>query len=147
MGDFNINLLHSETCNFAQNFLLFSQSLNLMPTIDKPTRIHNRSATLIDNIFINKIDQTIYSGNIVSDLSDHYSQFCILKSNDVLTNSTKSKTFFRDYSSFSEVEFKKDLGQIDFENSINDDIDKSLSFFFKKLNKIANKHCCIETYF
>ena len=144
MGDFNINLLHSETCNFAQNFLLSLQSLNLMPTIDKPTRIHNKSATLIDNIFINKIGQPIYSGNIVSDLSDHYSQFCILKRNDLLTNSTKSKTFFRDYSCFSEVEFKKDLGQIDFENSINDDIDKSFSFFFKKLNKITNKHAPLK---
>ena len=77
MGDFNINLLRSETCNYAQNFLLSLQSFNLMPTIDKPTRVHNNSATLIDNSFVNQLGNNDTSGNIVSDISDHYSQFCI----------------------------------------------------------------------
>ena len=81
MGDFNINLLRSETCNYAQNFLLSLQSFNLIPTIDKPTRVYNNSATLIDNIFISKIEDEITSCNIVSDLSDHYSQFCAVHSN------------------------------------------------------------------
>ena len=48
-----------------------------MPSIDKPTREYNNSAILIDNILINKIEDQIWSGNIVSDISDHYSQFCV----------------------------------------------------------------------
>ena len=59
MGDFNINLLRSETCNHAQNFILSMQCFNLMPTIDKPTRVHNDSATLIDNIFVSKLENNI----------------------------------------------------------------------------------------
>ena len=51
MSDTNINPLHSSTCNYVQNFLFSLQSLSLIPTIDKPTRIYNNSATLIDNIF------------------------------------------------------------------------------------------------
>ena len=74
MGDFNINLLCSETCKYAHNFLLSLQSINLLPTIDKPTRVYNDSATLIDNIFINNYESNCLSGNIVSDLSDHYPQ-------------------------------------------------------------------------
>ena len=72
MGDININLLRFESCNYAQNFLISLQSLNLTPTIDKPTRVYNNSATLIDNIFVNKLDDHILSGNIISDISDHF---------------------------------------------------------------------------
>ena len=56
MGDFNINLLHAESSRYAQEFLLSLQSFSFIPTIDKPTRVHNSSATLIDNILTNKVD-------------------------------------------------------------------------------------------
>ena len=62
MVEFNINLLGVETCNYAHNVLL---------SIDKPTRVYKNTATLIDNILVNKMDAGIYSGNIVSDISDH----------------------------------------------------------------------------
>ena len=52
MGDTNLNLLGFHSCKYAQNFILSLQSFNLMPTIDKPTRVHNNSYSLIDNIFI-----------------------------------------------------------------------------------------------
>ena len=73
MGDFNINLLHDETSCYAQDFLLSLQSFSFIPTIDKPTRVYNNSATLIDNILTNKVDVEITSGNIISDIRDHYS--------------------------------------------------------------------------
>ena len=43
MGDFNINLLGVETCNYAHNFLLSLQSFSLIPTIDKPTRVYKNT--------------------------------------------------------------------------------------------------------
>ena len=54
------------------------QSCHFIPTIDKPTRVHRNSATLIDNIFTNSPEQYIVSGNIISDISDHFTQFCII---------------------------------------------------------------------
>ena len=79
MGDFNINLLHAETSCYAYDFLLSLQSFSFIPTIDKPTRVYNNSATLIDNILTNKVDVKITSGNIISDImiSDDYLQFCV----------------------------------------------------------------------
>ena len=53
MTDANINLLSYEWCKYAQEFLHLLQSYSFIPTIDKPTRVRNKSATLIDNIFIN----------------------------------------------------------------------------------------------
>ena len=146
MGDFNINLLRSETCNYAQNFLLSLQSFNLIPTIDKPTRVYNNSATLIDNIFISKIEDEITSGNIVSDLTDHYSQFCVVHSNRNIKNLIKTKQLIREYSNFSEEKFIDELSQINFDSAIVDttDIDKSFSFLFNKLNKTINKHAPLK---
>ena len=97
MSDFNINLLRCEACNFAQNFLQSLQSFHLIPTIDKPTRVHTNSATLIDNIFFSNIDETILSGNIVSDISDHYSQFCISRSENVINHQSKQAKLSRDF--------------------------------------------------
>ena len=67
-----IRLLKIETCDFSHNFLLSIQSYSFSPVIDKPTRVHNNSATLIDNILVNRIDFKLSSGNIVSDISGHY---------------------------------------------------------------------------
>lgn len=66
MRDANINLLSYKWCKFAQEFLCHLQSYSFIPTIHKP------SATLIDNIFINNDDANVQSGNILSDISDHY---------------------------------------------------------------------------
>lgn len=76
MDDFNIDLLKSEISDLSHNFLLSIQSYSFFPVIDKPTRVYNNSATLIDNIFVNRSDHRISGGNIVSDISDHYSHFC-----------------------------------------------------------------------
>ena len=65
MGDFNINLLHFHGSTHAQNFILSLQNLNLTLAIDKPSRVHKNSYSLIANIFINSLEYSICSGNIV----------------------------------------------------------------------------------
>ena len=49
-----------------------------MPLITAPTRVASRSKTLIDNIFINRYDQNIISGNILVGISDHMPQFALV---------------------------------------------------------------------
>ena len=78
MTDANINLLHFNSCNYAQDFLLTLQSLNLAPCIDKPTRVHRNSFKLIDNIFTNKVNENIFGGNMISDVSNRFSQFYLV---------------------------------------------------------------------
>jgi hypothetical protein len=85
----------------------------MIPTIDKPTRVHNNSATLIDNIFFNKMENEIISGNIVSDISDHYSQFCIMRSNKNILTNKHQKSLIRDYSAFTETNFLNELSHLD----------------------------------
>ena len=138
MTDANINLLSYESCKYAQRFLHSLQSFCFTPTIDKPTRVHNNSATLIDNIFVNNYEAHISSGNIVSDISDHFTQFCVCQS---LGEKSRSRTKFvtRDYSKFSEAKFVDDLAQLNWEAIIDNDINKSFSTFYNKLNRFQGE--------
>ena len=90
LGDFNIDLLKAQCSNYSQDFLMSLQSCYLIPTVVKRTRVRSTSATLIDNIFVNTPEKVLVSGNIISDRSDHFSQFCILAS--VVTFSADSFT-------------------------------------------------------
>ena len=50
---------------------------NFTPQITLPTRITEKTATLIDNIFVNGQTQKYNSGNITTSISDHLPQFII----------------------------------------------------------------------
>jgi hypothetical protein len=73
MGDFNIDLLKSESCDYADRFIeqLFTSSYT--PLITNQTRITQHTATIIDNIFTNNIEklENSINGIIFSDISDH----------------------------------------------------------------------------
>ena len=143
MGDFNINLLRFHDCKYAQNFILSLQSFNnLTPTIDKPTRVHHNSYSLIDNIFASNLEVTITSGNIISDLTDHFSQFCVLNSSNNLFDLQSTKMLLRDFSNYSEAKFLNELSQLDLTGAFSglNDVNKSFSVFYNKLNKLLNKH-------
>ena len=79
----------------------------MIPTIDKPARVHNNSFSLIDNIFTSKLNGDIISGNVISRITDHFTQFCIVRSLTVIAKNVKSS--IRDYSHFSEEIFSHDL--------------------------------------
>ena len=133
MGDFNIDLLKCESSNHSHNFLSSLQSCYLNPAIDKPTRVRPTSATLIDNIFINNPDKVIACGNLITDLSDHFSQFCILKSMKAKTRVKK----MLDFSRFSSDRLNADLCNVDwnalFANESND-VNSIFSSFYNKFN-------------
>ena len=42
LGDVKINILRTQTCNYAQQLLDCLQGYSLLPTIDKPTRLYNK---------------------------------------------------------------------------------------------------------
>lgn len=73
-GDFNVNLLSPDPSEFLNSMA----EISLIPTISKPTRITNTSASLIDNIFI-KLPFNFISGILVYDISDHLPVFLIRK--------------------------------------------------------------------
>ena len=76
MGDFNIDLLKYNYCNFSTEFFNQFSSSGYRPLISKPIRITKSTATLIDNIFTNNLSKTEHlNGILLNDISYHFPIF------------------------------------------------------------------------
>ena len=75
LGDFNLNLLNIDKHTKTGEFVDLMFSYHLVPLIDKPTRVRETSATLIDNIFTNNITVESSQGLFYTDLTDHFPVF------------------------------------------------------------------------
>lgn len=103
-GDFNYDLLNHENCETTSSFLNDIHSKSLLPTINKPTRISQETATLLDNILIT--DPTdISTGILNSDLSDHFPIFLIRK--NIFTDNSLPKAESYTYRSTNESNLNK----------------------------------------
>ena len=74
---------------------------NILPIITKPTRLTDNTATLIDHIHTNCL-QNFTSGILTVDITDHLPIFCLVRTQP--TQNDSNKKYFRDYS-----KFKKDI--------------------------------------
>ena len=84
--DHNIDLLKGSCHNPTQQFITDLPDTDLLPTITRPTRIMNHSATLIDNIYVsNQLHRDFKSTIIVHDLSDHLPSLVMLKQTKLLS--------------------------------------------------------------
>ena len=91
MGDFNLDLLKHEKHPPTEQFLDMMYSNAYIPLINRPTRITKETSTLIDNIFTNNYDikDSLYSGILQTDISDHYIVFHLSESD--IINSQKNE--------------------------------------------------------
>ena len=67
----------------SNDFLLMLNSYFLLPCISQPTRITERSATLIDNMFSNTYAMNAISSSLASKICDHLPQFLIVDNRKV----------------------------------------------------------------
>jgi exonuclease III len=78
LGDFNINLMNTDTHIPTSEFLDIMYSHSLLPLITKPTRITDQTFSLIDNIFYNDVNNNNYENGIIyTDITDHFPIFSI----------------------------------------------------------------------
>ena len=131
-GDFNCDLFKSISNKNISSFYDLLSCLHIFPSITLPTRSTDNSSTIVDNIFTNQIDKDIISGNILTDFSDHYSQFSSIRN---LRADLKSINMYtRDYSKFSPEKFRHDIMQINFHNNFVDVNDQFADFYTKLEN-------------
>ena len=118
MGDFNLVFWKVRYRNLVTTFYyLFRAVISFLPLTNTNLReFRGNSASLIDNIFVNNPDCVSVSGNIISDVSDHFSQFCIFRSARDRIKPAKRK--MRDFTNFDRDSFTQDLNQIDWQSII-----------------------------
>ena len=115
-GDFNSDWLKAEKNSLYNKFYAIMQSYGLNPQILQPTRVVGSAATIIDNIFSNNYYRSVYSGNIITDFSDHFSQFVSVPNKKI--DYKKLNHYKRDYSNFSETSFRDDVSIQRFDNNL-----------------------------
>ena len=147
MGDFNINLLNYNSDNDTSSFVDLMYSSSFFPTINSPTRVTTTSETLIDNIFYNNITKTIVSGNIASSISDHLTQYLIIKHEQINPVSRK-QIEINSFRNYDKDIFSADLKGVDWINYLQinqNNPHHSFELFINKVDLIFNKHCPKKT--
>ena len=151
MGDFNIDLFTSESCDYANQFVeqLFTSSF--FPLINKATRITHHTATLIDNIFTNNLENLSDSMNdiIFSDISDHL-PIVHLFNTSIFAKKTKNVTdviYQRLINKANTDAFKEEIKNISWNNILNEtnNPEKAYQEFFKTFSKcLRSKFPCYK---
>ena len=135
-GDFNFDLLKTNIDHYTQHFFNLL-CYGFMPHILQPTRVTENSATVIDNIFSNNIEDEIFNGNILITFSEHFSQFTSVSREKI--DLKKLNILQRDYSSFSSESFRNDVSIQNWNYSSNN-VDDSFRDFYHKLEGCVNRH-------
>ena len=146
MGDFNINLLNCETNQAYSNFYQLLSNSFFIPYILQPTRITATSTTLIDNIFFNSPEFHSISGNFTSQISDHLTQFLVLKEFFQKRNYTATNTHVRSFKYFNEDEFRNDLkNKVSENNEDFNDVNTPLKKLYNTIISLLDEQAPIRT--
>ena len=125
---------------------------NFFPCIDRPTRVvpgpRGVSISLIDNIFTNDINHKINSGNLVTDLSDHFPNFISICGPCFADNNKPKKSFkqIRQLKENNIKGFKNSISLVDWD-FISQDKDPANAYtkFLNKITDLFNIHCPMKT--
>ena len=116
----------------------------MYPFIDRPSRITEYSATLIDNIFTNDLITDRISGLIINDVSDHLPVFCINKNSNYTSDCMKK--CYKKNKILNFDNFKRELDNHDW-NSIyeTNDVNLANDCFIAAFKNLYDKNCTCKT--
>lgn len=118
--------------------------------MNKQRRVHKISATFIDNIFVNILEDDFVSGKLCY-FGYQRPLFTILycpsrKPATSWKNFRNRKPRIRNYSNFSDANFLEDLSPLDLDRLVTseDDPNQSFSIFYNKVNTTINKQAPLK---
>ena len=141
LGDYNINILNYASHVHTAQFVDMMSSSGFLPLITRPTRVTATSATLIDNIFTNYLEDIGHSiqGLFITDVSDHFPIFHVsrgMQMSDVDTHICR-----RLYSLRNKEEFCHAISTTNWDE-INraTDTQQAFDLFHNRLTELYNRH-------
>ena len=141
MSDFNINRLNYESHGETNDFINTMISHDLLPHILHPTpHVTDHSATVIGNIFSNRTSYETASGNIITQISDHFLQFLIL--NKVAIDYKTCSFAKLDFSNFNEQRFVDSFAteNMDFFNNTSIYLNSKFDLFYDTVSSYVDNH-------
>ncbi|ESN97412.1 hypothetical protein HELRODRAFT_178204 [Helobdella robusta] len=143
VGDFNVDLGSYIKNKF--NFEMMLSHYKFQPLINLPTRVSTFSSSVIDNILTN-MDNSYNCGGVISDLSDHFPIFCLIKSNEEVSNNSTSTTC--NFLHYDIPIIKNILSNFNWDQIIFDfDVDSSLNKFFEVFKAALDYETSTRTHF
>ena len=132
--DHNLDLLQSHQHSQTNEFLELNLKKNLLPSISKPTRITNKTATLIDNIMLStRLQYQMESHIIIDDMSDHLPYLVTLKNQNKCIKGGKTITS-RNLNDKAIAKIKDDISKTNWPQTLTDDsVDNNFNTFHQKL--------------
>jgi hypothetical protein len=128
--DSNIDLLKLDQQN-SSNYLNLIIEKSFLQAIAKATRCQNQSKTLIDHILFNLNSELVYSGTVISDISDHFFTFIAPPGHRKHSQHNHQAVVSRDYSLQNLNHFKRDLAITDWGAVLNsNDVNESYNMFW-----------------
>lgn len=146
LGDFNVNFLELNSPSTKSLLDNFVEPFSLKQLINKPTRITDKSKTLIDLIFVNKPSNVIFSGCCdAPGVSDHHFTY--------LAYSLKKEKFKpfsitkRDFKNIDWPKFNHDLEFMPWENVLTvSEINNKVIILENLIHSILDKHAPYKTF-
>ena len=144
--DQNIDLLKSDEHNNTRKFLDLILDSGLWPVITRPTRITQRSATLIDNIYISKnLQRKFDSAIILGDISDHLPLVALLRQTKI-TDKSPIEFMSRRLNATKISRIHHELRTIDWNGILNsEDINVNTNRFMSEMETIMNTEAPLQT--
>ena len=138
LGDWNLDLINQHYHDTTGELLETMYSRIFFPLITRPTRITSNTATLIDNIFTNNLNNLSVSGLMFCDISDHLPIFTLLLDQNMNLNKTPWLSC-RDKSGNNVAKFKDRLANVHWDElSECKDTDCAYRCFLDKYTTIYN---------
>ena len=128
--DANIDLLHLG-CTDSQNYMNLILGKSYLQCVAKATRIQNNSKSLIDHILINSGCRDIFTGTLISDVSDHFFTFVSRPCPTKMNLNCRKTMVTRDFSHNKMQNFKTMLGGSNWDNVTSaNDVDLAYEAFW-----------------
>ena len=142
-GDFNMHVLDIEYNGKFKSFFDLMYQHNLIPTINKPTRVGKNSATAIDHIITDYVLTCSFKTAILkTDLKDHFPIVIDLKNDGLSKQHSKTKHKYKySYNEENIKDFNHRLLSIDWDKIKNcDDPNEAYKRFFDIFKSIYDKY-------
>ena len=136
-GDFNIDILKNNE-KYIDDFFDLIYSYSLYPLILRPTRITDKSETLIDNILTNDLNNI--GGILMFDIIDHLPNFTMTKKK-IKLNKDDNHRMIRDLSNTNINNLKTCMNDFNWKDSLEiyGDVNSAYNEFTKTFTNMLNK--------
>ena len=143
--DHNYDLLKCDVHTQTEEFLDLMVNNEQWPTITRPTRVTQNSATLIDNIFIsNKLHRQFDSMILLDDISDHLPSLVLLRQTKITNKEPIEYTSKLNDAKFAVI--RHNLKQVDWNGLLNStDCNVNFDNFSNTLEATIKKTAPLKT--